>query len=66
VQRVIGEGGMGTVYLAEHVVLASASPTRSAPRVLQREDLVRRFSRAVAASQIGRKHRYVDDFGRTP
>lgn len=69
VLRVIGEGGMGTVYLAEHVVLGKHFAIKILrPEYSQREDLVRRFQQeAVAASQIGQEN-IVDvvDFGRTP
>ena len=68
VLRELGEGGMGRVYLAEHVVLGK----RFALKVLRdefcsREDLVKRFQQeAIAASRIGQENIVnVSDFGRT-
>ena len=65
----IAEGGMGTIYRAEHVVLRK----RMAVKVLRPElsldlDLVRRFQQeAIAASQIGQENIVdVTDFGRAP
>ena len=66
--RMIGQGGMGTVYEARHRTL----PRRFALKVLRPQytgsrDFVRRFEReAVAASRIEHPNVvYITDFGRT-
>lgn len=56
--RVLGEGGMGLVYEAEHVRLAQRVALKMLlPELLRVEDLVKRFDReARAASQLRSRH----------
>jgi serine/threonine-protein kinase len=68
VVSLLGEGGMGKVYLAQHVILGK----RMAIKVLhdeysRQEEVVKRFQQeAIAASQIGQENIVnVTDFGRT-
>ncbi len=67
--RKLGEGGMGSVYLAEHVVIEKKFALKVlAPELARRADLVARFlQEARSASRIGHEN-VIDimDFGQSP
>ena len=67
--RKLGEGGMGAVYLAEHVVIEKKFALKVlAPELARRSDLVARFlQEARSASRIGHEN-VIDimDFGQSP
>jgi serine/threonine-protein kinase len=67
--RKLGEGGMGSVYLAEHVVIEKKFALKVlAPELCRRSDLVARFlQEARSASRIGHEN-VIDimDFGQSP
>jgi eukaryotic-like serine/threonine-protein kinase len=69
VLRKLGEGGMGAVYLAEHVVIEKKVALKVlAPELARRPDLVARFlQEARSASRIGHENVIdISDFGQSP
>jgi tRNA A-37 threonylcarbamoyl transferase component Bud32 len=67
--RKLGEGGMGAVYLAEHVVIEKKFALKVlAPELARRADLVARFlQEARSASRIGHENVIdISDFGQSP
>jgi tRNA A-37 threonylcarbamoyl transferase component Bud32 len=69
VTALLGEGGMGAVYLAEHPVIGRKAALKVIhPQHARNADVVARFvNEAVAINRIGHEHTVeVTDFGRTP
>ncbi len=67
--RKLGEGGMGAVYLAEHVFIEKKVALKVlAPELARREDLSARFlQEAKSASRIGHENVIdISDFGQSP
>src|SRR5881394_1385143 len=65
----LGEGGMGVVYLAEHVVIEKKIALKVLfPDLTRRADLVHRFMQeAKSASRIGHENVIdITDFGQSP
>jgi len=65
----LGEGGMGTVFLAEHPVIGSKVALKAIhPRYACNADIVSRFmNEAKSVNQIGHDHIVdITDFGNTP
>src|SRR5688572_18033405 len=69
VGQLLGEGGMGMVYAAEHVVIRRPVALKVLrPELCHRVELLKRFvNEAVAVNRIGHEHIVeVTDFGTTP
>jgi serine/threonine protein kinase len=67
--RKLGEGGMGVVYLAEHVVIEKKIALKVLfPDLTRRADLIQRFMQeAKSASRIGHENVIdITDFGQSP
>jgi serine/threonine protein kinase len=67
--RKLGQGGMGSVYLAEHVVIEKRIALKVlAPELARRDDVVARFLlEARSASRIGHENIIdISDFGQSP
>ena len=67
--RKLGEGGMGVVYLAEHIVIEKKIALKVLfPDLTRRADLVQRFiQEAKSASRIGHENVIdITDFGQSP
>ncbi len=69
ITALLGEGGMGAVYLAEHPVIGRKAALKVIhPQHARNADVVARFvNEAAAINRIGHEHIVeVTDFGRTP
>src|SRR5215471_2680018 len=67
--RKVGEGGMGTVYQAEHALIEKKIALKVLfPELTRRADLVARFlQEAKSASRIGHENVIdISDFGQSP
>lgn len=67
-QRLLGEGGMGAVYLAEHVLMRKRCAIKVLHREIASSEILARFkSEAIAAANIGHPNiAAATDFGELP